>query len=142
MTAIAYRDGVMAADTLESAGGVLTGHTRKIVRTPDGSLVAAAGSATICHAFLEAAVSGSAENFRPDIKGDHSFSAILIKSSGAMWYFDDFGCCPTKAEFVACGCAHDMLIGAMAHGASASEAVAVAVKYDRRCGGEIQVERL
>ena len=52
MTIIAYRDGVMAADTATWQGGVMIGdRSKKIMRTPEGFLIACAGELSVISEF-------------------------------------------------------------------------------------------
>jgi hypothetical protein len=143
VTAIAYRDGVMAADTACYAGGTLQGFTTKISRAPDGALAGVAGNTTICHEFLTLWREGKiTPDWRPTIVGDAQFGALVAAPDGAVYEIDETGRHPYRSPFYAEGSAHPTLIGAMAAGASAEEAVAIAIKYDAHCGGDIQVERL
>jgi hypothetical protein len=133
----------MAADTACYAGETLQGFTTKIARGPDGSLAGAAGNTTLCHEFLELWREGiNAGGWRPTIVGEARFSAIVVMPDGLVWEWDETGRSLSRAPFHADGSAHPMLIGAMAAGASAEEAVEIAIRYSAHCGGEIQVERL
>lgn len=133
----------MAADTATYAGETLQGFNDKIARAPDGSIAGAAGNTTLCREFLRLFREGLVpDDWRPAIVGDARFSAIQVMPDGVVWEWDETGRSPTRAPFHADGSAHPTLIGAMAAGASAEEAVAIAIRYCAHCGGDIQVERL
>lgn len=140
MTAIAYRDGIMAADSAERSQGTLLGYAKKIARLSDGTLVAGAGQASACVKFV-AWISGG-EDGKLDIQAE-DFAALVVKPDGRVFRYDKEGfALEINGEFHAEGCAYKLLIGAMAAGASAEEAVNIAVQYDGYCGGDVQVERL
>jgi hypothetical protein len=143
VTAIAYRDGVMAADTAIYAGETLQGQVSKIARSPSGALAAASGRATLCEGFLRLFREGKIdEDWRPVVIGDAQFGAVVVEPDGSIWQLDETGRHPVRASFYTEGSAGPILSGAMAAGASAEEAVEIAIRYDAHCGGEIQVERL
>jgi len=156
MTAIAYRDGIMAADTLTLGGDSVRGYNRKIVRnTESGTMGAAAGQAGTNQIFQGLILSGAVDNwiendchselFDPKC-GDRvgGFGAIIVRTNGEVICVDYQGRAirNPKADFYVEGGAEYTLIGAMAAGATAPEAVAIAIKYDVGCGGEIQIEKL
>jgi hypothetical protein len=142
MTIIAYRDGVMATDSQTVSGGRIAGVTRKLCRAPDGTIAAACGDAGVCHRFRKWVESGLVGDFDPKVeRGD--FGALIARPGGGVDCMDWRGnLVSVKAEFYADGCAADMAIGAMAHGASAIEAVAICIDHDSACGGEIQSDNV
>lgn len=162
MTAIAYRDGIMAADTLVSASEgawFVRGTTRKIARSPTGTLGAASGHCGMCERFLRWITSGQVDEWLseshdssppPDLKCDRGgFGAIIVQPTadqgGERVICIDYQGNPIhniKAPFYVEGSAESILIGALAHGASAEEAVRIAIQYDTGCGGDVQVESL
>jgi hypothetical protein len=143
MTAIAYRDGVMAADSMMTSDALVYGFTRKVVRSPDGGLAAPSGTAVTCHRFrqwFEAGNFSTDADFEPTT--DDPFYALIVGPSGEVFRFDNKYCYPIRAPFHVLGCGERIMIGAMAAGATAEEAVRIAITYDRNCGGEVQVEGL
>lgn len=132
MTAIAYRDGVMSADSGTFAGGLYVGAHRKIGRAPDGTIGAATGPTSVCDRFRRWLEGDMLTRFStPDLERD--FLAILVKPDGTVLYLEDDGePYEVVAPFHALGCAQDVLIGAMAAGATAEEAVLIATS---RCDG-------
>jgi len=142
VTAIAYRDGVMASDSLAECHNIVMGSVRKIIRRADGALAGSAGMEMVCAEFMRRFAEGTDADFRPELKDESDFSAIVVTPDGQIWQVNMRGRFPISAPFYVDGSAYQVMIGAMAAGASAEEAVEIAIKYDTRCGGPIQVERL
>lgn len=139
MTTIAYRDGVLAADTLELASGCsVIGYGRKIWRLEDGTLVASIGEAPMGDAvkhWLEHGQEGEA----PTMAGE----AMVIFPDGHMEAFSGENRqrnYPT-APFYAWGSGADVALGAMHMGATAVQAVEAAIRWNVHTGGEITVLR-
>lgn len=153
MTAIAYRDGVMAADTQLSGGDFPRGLVLKIARSPKGTLGAAAGFAGECARLRRWVEDGEvddwiAERLARNINapfGDEPerFGAIIATAAGRVICLDHRGrAIEHDAPFHVEGSAEAILLGAMAAGASAEQAVRIAIEYDVGCGGPVQVERI
>jgi hypothetical protein len=142
VTAIAYRNGVMAADSQDSCGGIRMGSVRKIAKRADGALAGAAGEAGFCEEFLSLFRDGRDEDYRPAVSDERPFSAIVVLPNGEPWQVGPVGRYRIEAPFIAEGSAYQIMIGAMAAGAGPERAVQIAIEYDTRCGGEIQVEIL
>lgn len=140
MTTIAYRDGVLAADTQQTdAHGCAHGRVVKVTRRGP-ILAAAAGQA--CHArkFLDWFRAGM--NGEPAIgDDDRNADGILFLPDGTVIEFSPRGSKTVTCEFYATGSGMDYALGAMAMGASAEEAVRVAMRFDNCTGGEVTVLR-
>ena len=141
MTVIACRSGIMAADTATWDGDIKIGRVKKIIRLRDGSLVAACGMASLIQAYY-AWMQGKGDR-PPDAEKQEDFSGIHLLVGGVVRVVDriyrEFD---HDAEFYAEGSHTEFLYGAMAAGASAEEAVRLALKYGGFAGGEVQVEHL
>jgi ATP-dependent HslUV protease subunit HslV len=133
MTTIAYRAGVMAADSRAYAGfnGAL-GTKVKIRRLDDGTLI---GCSTNQVGLGEAILDwyergGKAEDApkAPDLK----FTFLAVKANGSGYYgFDSFNLAgPIFSEFFAIGSGEGVAQGAMHAGASAELAVEIACCVD------------
>ena len=86
MTIIAYRDGVMAADTATWQGGVMIGdRSKKIMRTPEGFLIACAGELSVISKFRAWAKSG----FKEDETADFQQNVHAMLLSGPIQSFVD-----------------------------------------------------
>lgn len=161
MTTIAYRDGVLAADSLIHMDGVTDGFCEKVLRVfdpPEGvQLLAGAGVRTAVEdwfRWMEEAgrVNGSYSDritFPSDmidketdfIGGEiYSYQPSIVR----LWVATETGrlsFCEFVADYYANGSGRELALGAMAHGANAEEAVIAACKHDLGSGGEIRVIR-
>lgn len=95
MTVLVFRDGVFAADTGETCGPLVTNTiARKVVRLPDGALVAGAGLCCEIEAFREWCRTGYRLP-RPKISEENinhaggGLEAILVKPDGTILKFID-----------------------------------------------------
>lgn len=138
MTTIAYRDGVLAADSMISTNsGRYCGAVAKIWKRDDGALLGAVGGAGDAAKLRDWFLSGSDE-LPPALPEEGQ--GILIKPDGTVWlahgqspmYEVDW---PFHAE----GSGAAFAIGAMAHGASAEQAVSIACGYDVFSGPPVVV---
>jgi hypothetical protein len=145
VTTIAYKDGVLASDSGVFYGDYLVGETEKIWRVGD-ILVGAVGSAGFARKFLDWVRSGrggSGFDIGPDNIPDGGSAFIILYDAVREW---DSGCKggpPLKiaAPFYAWGSGAAVALGAMAAGASAEEAVKIAIQYDVSSAGAVQVLR-
>ena len=137
MTVIAYRDGVLAADTLAVRGDSKIGHMVKIAKAPDGRLGAAGGDAGVGAAWL-AWVAGGFDGDRPLGKSDDKYvdMGIVVELDGAMTVYEGTMMPFTiTGPYFAIGCGSPEAMGAMHAGASAVQAVEAAIAHDVHCGG-------
>jgi hypothetical protein len=128
----------MAADTAVWCGDMLVGNSRKIVRLADSRLFAGAGDRSLiarCRRWLD----GKEE--RPASVDPHCFGALILAPDG-IWRVDyRFDIYQSVGDFAVEGSHDELLIGAMAHGASAAEAVRIGIQYGCHAGGDVQIER-
>jgi 20S proteasome alpha/beta subunit len=144
MTIVAYKDGVIAADTLVCEQTLKVGHTTKITALAGGGVAGAAGEFALAQRFLTwAAQHNTCELRRFDIgENVDGFVGLIVTPNeyrmGEVVRYDFRGN-PARifAPFAAIGSGTDMAFGAMAAGATAKEAVAIAIQYDPYCGGDI-----
>lgn len=145
MTIIAYRDGVMAADSKGSRNGAWAGYSIKIVkRAHDGALCGADGNANLAAAFRRWFLAGENPDSRPKLSGDDNANAgaLIVRPDGSMEEHDANGWHATSGPFYAIGSGSPEALGAMAAGADARRAVEIAIELDNDCGGKIDVLRL
>lgn len=151
MTIIAVKDGYMAADSYEFVGEIgypLAEGDSKIVRAPDGSLVGSCGSGMDCYVLRLWVLDGM--DFRKPPKftltadNDDSVYWFWLRKDGYLLAGDATMKVHPMSQPAACGSsgASDMVVGAMAFGASAEEAVRFAVERCNCVGGPVQVERI
>lgn len=135
MTTIAFKDGVLASDSLVTSGGQRDGLTRKIWRH-GRLLVGGAGSTSICHRFYEWVRAGM--RGRCPVEGTNNANGFVIAPTGEVVVWGSQGPWLNTTGMVAFGTGGDLAMGAMLAGASAEEAVAVAIKLDVHSGGPIR----
>ncbi|WP_336802468.1 hypothetical protein [Kaistia sp. MMO-174] len=132
MTTIAYRDGVLAADSLISSGNARAGQAQKIA-TCGSTMGGTSGSIEACHRFVQWIEAG-AEGDCPEL-GDSD--GILVRGSQTFYVGSKGVLVPFEAEFAAVGSGEKFALGAMAMGATAERAVEVARELDVHTGGQI-----
>lgn len=123
----------MAADTQVTAG-VIVGQTTKIVRRDDGALCAGVGSLAWLQAFHRWFIAGE-QGDPPDVPEDSR--GLIIGKRGQYEMFETNGAFEFKQEFVALGSGREFALGAMQFGASAAQAVKIAMKFDPYSGGKV-----
>lgn len=140
MSTVAYRNGVLAADSRLSFGDTISpSGGRKIFDLGDGRLLGFVGSFASAHALLRHFTQPEMFSY-PELA---EASAILILPDGSGMFYDDNGFYPISLEpYFAIGSGQDAALGAMAVGASAKRAVEAAISVDKHSGGQIQVLRL
>ena len=145
MTIIAYRDGIMAADSLIRNERVL-GESKKIdevVIHGEKCLVATAGNVDKCELFRNWVINGMVDTPKLDeINEKDNFEAFIIGERGENQFVSyETTCipCSIEAPFYAIGSGSSIAIGAMERGATAKEAVEAAIKWSPDCGGRIYV---
>lgn len=141
MTTIAYRDGVMAADTMVNSGGVILGSNRKIVRNKAGELAGGAGAASVIESFLRWFMDGEKKAIWPELTSGPNFTdvVLVVREDGALEVYDGFGMHPITAPYYALGSGEDVAFGALFMGATPFDAVRAAMAHDCRTGGQVDV---
>ncbi len=138
MTTIAYRDGVIAADSQITFENRRDGKTLKIRRL--GRILAgAAGSASQCVAFLDWLQRGAPGHPPRLFSNEYRLDAFVVLTGGRIMAFNGEAMLHFRSDLMAIGSGAAYALGAMACGATAAEAVAVAAKFDINTGGEISV---
>lgn len=141
MTAIVYRDGVMAADTMSWVRGVAICAPAKIIRV-DGGLLGAAGPTGVCHWLRRYLANPDTAGPKPPVERD-DLQALLVERSGQIWRWDwQLVSFQHLGSFVAIGAASEFLYGALYAGASAEDAVRLAIRHTDCAAGDVQIERL
>ncbi len=143
MTSIAYRDGIMAADSTvwRGQGATIKMITRpKILRLPTGLFACCGDSQEIevWREFLGNTIS------KPDpFEKDTGFSCLWAKPDGTVlqcWW--KLVWVKITSPFVAIGASENFMYGALHAGASAEQAVQLAIDHTDGAGGKVQVERV
>lgn len=139
MTTIAYKDGVMVADgRITLYDGIISDNLTKIVKLSDGALLAVVGEFAYA-----ASIRRHLEDEDVDLPTGDSFKALLVETDGTIKLYEGEGdFYEVPADRIALGSGGHFAYGAMEMGATAEEAVAVAIKRDPCSGGRVQVLRL
>lgn len=139
MTTIAYRDGLLVADTLVSRNGAVSGYVQKIHRA-GGLRFGFCGTLSLDQRFadwLRGGLQGTAPSLRC---GDSEGCVAVFMPDGSIVEWN--GDCPPdviRAPYAAYGSGAPFALGAMAAGATAEEAVRAAAAVDHNTGGAITV---
>lgn len=136
MTTIAYRDGVLAADTLSTCNGMIETEVVKIW-DHKGYLGGAAGSHALCNRFRSWFVGGM-DGESPFHGGDDGNGLVAVPD-GKIIVWGKHGSWTVNRAFYALGSGEQIAMGAMAAGASAQEAVKIAATMDTITGSKITV---
>ena len=135
MSVIAYRAGILAADTQAQADDTITGYIDKIGRTADGWLWGFVGNTCFQAAF--AAWAEKREGDPPDYDSNHS-AMILISPTGDVKSWEGKGWLTLRPqEFSAWGSGSTVAFGAMCVGADPVTACQAACRFNAYCGGEV-----
>lgn len=135
MSTVAYRDGILAADSQATAGNIAC-RAEKIFALPN-CIVGGAGHLTAVIRFVEWMRAGQSAKKKPDLDGD-SLAAIVVWPDGRVEEWDGtLVPMPVFEQFTAVGSGRALAIGAMSMGASAVQAVEVAATWDVHTGGEV-----
>lgn len=142
MTVIAYKSGTMCSDSMVSTGsGFNDGSVRKIIKTPEGFLVGAAGNLSHVSKFLDFFEDYDTdwvwENCVDELSELDEIEGLLVTPDEILVFVDGYFS-PVKADFYALGNGSPVAKGAMAMGATAEEATEIAIRFTLGCGGDIQ----
>lgn len=142
MTTIAYRDGVLAADSRATAGDNIIGDIDKIARNVAGDLAGAAGLASYNYAFLEWFRNGEHGEPPKGSKDDGNYDrGAIFRANGRIDIYEPSGQHATSGPYYALGSGRPEALGAMFTGADAATAVRAAIAHDINTGGTVTVLR-
>ncbi len=158
MTTVAYSDGIMASDSKCTNDGYFTTKAQKIYPLANNTLFGAAGDADTraVRDILGAVRSINKLPSRQELADTQSdVVALWVWPNGRVFYVDiyhiDIGANDSawaaqvvelKERFGAVGSGEQFALGAMAAGKSASQAVAIACRYDSFSGLPIHTVKL
>ncbi|MFD1944729.1 hypothetical protein [Paradevosia shaoguanensis] len=142
MTTIAYRDGIMAADSGSWMGDACHGWADKLAQGPDGTLYGAAGHAPEAMAFLEWVRAGAdpATMPKPEAVGDdgNSFIVLAVSPGGPVRLIAAKGVEAYDAPYFAIGGGSATAFGALWAGASAVEAIEATKEHGSSAFGRVR----
>ena len=140
---IAYRDGVMAADSASWRGPVMVAaDARKITRLADGTLIGCCGDVgEIGRVTAWLADQGRS---RTPPRTSPEFAALVVRPDGAVevWSGKPLESSPMSADGGVCiGMAEEFVMGLLATGMSAADCVRVAIERVAYVGGSVTLAR-
>ena len=140
MTIIVFKEGILAADTLlVSNVDAVAGEAMKIGMC-EGFMGGATGNVIETAAFLEWVENGADWAKYPEFKDP--FTGLIINRENVVWHGGKGGISrPVIAPFHAIGSGEEVAKGALGAGATAKEAVQVAISIDLFCGGHVDTLR-
>lgn len=141
MTTIAYRNGVIAADTLVTWNGAFDGECVKVARRRD-VFAATSGATSYGQGFMDwfrGGMRGEAPSMgRPE--SEHWATGVIFTGDFVVT-FGPVGRNIVRAPYYALGSGSQFAMGAMAMGADPEQAVRVAMGFDIMSGGQVTVLR-
>lgn len=148
MTTIAYKAGIMAADSQTTAQGGRRGQVQKVFKVK-GFLVGLAGCAPNAINLLEDFTFHAKGNkpprimeIKPATNNEWAF-LLVVNPKGHVFKYENGGrAWRLYGKFHSIGCGSDYAVAAMEMGADAVKAVKVAAKYDINTGLPVRVKKL
>ena len=162
MTVIAYRSGIMCCDSCWASNGTQTVSMIKIKRLTSGALLGSAGEndSREMEKLLDKIKHPDKLPSRQELIAlKLDYAGLIAFPRGGVWMIatgktdaagyadyddDDMGVWPaaTIGGYAACGSGQDMALSAMDAGATAREAVEIAIKRSIHCRAPVHVRRL
>ena len=140
MTTVAYKDGLLACDSLISMTDNINYGEKYLIT--DKHVWGFAGCRGNVLLFIEWINAGMDRKALPAIAKDDGFSAIQIDRNDltvSVWFPPQLIAQKINSDHEAIGSGGSIAMGAMGFGASAAEAVEVAARHDVYTGGPIHV---
>jgi ATP-dependent protease HslVU (ClpYQ) peptidase subunit len=138
MTIIAYRDGVMAADTCVTDSFITNGMK---LHKKSGHIIGFCGDVAQALVFVDWFFNQK-KNRKPDLASETGWEALVLNKDGVTTWDRSLRPIPMDDHFYAIGSGATLAMGAMEHGASAKKAVEIACKRDPYCRLPVTVMRL
>tara|TARA_S200002703_G_scaffold66963_1_gene58119 strand:- start:24 stop:479 length:456 start_codon:yes stop_codon:yes gene_type:complete len=143
MTTIAYRDGIVAADSQETFGDGRIGFCKKLYKVKD-TVIATAGDSYTGLMFVDWFERGARMEDAPDLSmvtADEDFECLVLEDTETIYTINRFFqkyYIEMPDNYYAIGWGANYALVAMDVGdLTAKEAVKVAAKYDAYTGGKI-----
>ena len=144
MTVIVYRDGIMAADRMQTTGNISEPVRTKIflvkpkdhVRLVVGLCGCTKGTSEMLkHLEKYGTYGGTLDLSHLGYKADHTYG-YAVSAYGTVWQIYGDGTClePEPQDYYVDGAGYEFAMGACAAGASAVQAVLLAGKHHLACG--------
>ena len=141
MTTLAYRDGIMAADSGSWMGDASHGWADKLAKGPDGTLYGVAGNAPEALGFLEWVRAGADPNTMPKAEAlpddGNSFIVLAVSRGGPVRIIAARGVETYNAPYFAIGGGSATAFGALWAGASAADAIEATKEHGSSAHGRV-----
>lgn len=141
MTVVAFKDGVLAADTM-AGDGYSRWRVQKLARLPDGGVAGMCGVTSAGNAALNWLASGGSleghedRKFQPDIDGAQ---VLIAKADGTLWLLENrFPAFQIFDQWTAIGCGGAAARVALGLGLSAVDACKQVALHDINCSDPVQ----
>ncbi len=149
MTTIAYKNGVLAADSRVTDKGDIIASMEKVIRLPSGALYAEAGDdddRDLVRLLAKVRTFNQLPSRRKLLNLQLDCLALLVLPNGELYRIQidrpdgketldwEAAITPVPSGVSAVGTGKEYALGAMAAGKSAVQAVAIACKFDSRSG--------
>lgn len=148
MTTIAYRDGVMAADSQTTMQGGRRANVLKVFKI-NGFLVGVAGSACMAMNLLDdftvyakGKIPPRIMELKPASNNEWAFMLVVTPKGHAYKYENGGRPWRLYGKYHSIGCGSDYAMAAMEMGADAIKAVMVAAKFDINTGLPVKTKKL
>lgn len=144
MTTVAYRDGVMAADSGAWIGDASHGWAVKLAKGKDGALHGVAGNAAECGTYLDWVNAGyEGDEPRAEALPDNasSFIVLIVPPSGPLRLRTAKGVEVYDAPYFAIGAGSPTAYGALFAGATAEQAIEAAKEHASGAFGQVRTIR-
>ncbi|WIY54148.1 hypothetical protein O9Z70_06400 [Devosia sp. YIM 151766] len=142
MTTIAYRDGVMAADSGSWMGDARHGWAEKLAKGPDGTLYGVAGGAPEALGFLDWVNAGANPETMPHAEalpdGGNSFIVLAVSPGGPVRIICAKGVETYDAPYFSIGGGSATAFGALYAGATAAQSIEAAKEHGSSAFGRVQ----
>lgn len=144
MTTIAYKNGVIAADTATYFGTILVGECTKIARSPDGKVLGGgSGDAIYVTALLQWIRNGASGEPPLPVKDDDrdTTDVGIISYPDRLLRVESDGYYESGFDWMTCGSGYALAAMGLHLGLNPYEAVKEAMKLDAFTGGKVMVLR-
>lgn len=144
MTVIAVKDGIMAADTQSWHGNLKISSASKLRRFDIGigGFTGWRPVIEIAQSWLEHGGPWGSDHQRPSAVAEADLSGVILRPDGIWILTHKFDVYRSASAIECCGAHSEFLFGAMLAGASAEEAVRLAILHCEYAGGEVEVMQL
>jgi ATP-dependent HslUV protease subunit HslV len=142
MTTIAYRNGIMAADSAAWIGDACVSPVRKLAKGKSGTLYGVCGCAAEAENFLrwvEDGESGEWPRGVPETECRSSMIVLVAPTSGAIMLYTARGIETYDMPYFALGSGNVGALCAMHAGASAESALRACIAHANGASGDVQV---